>query len=323
MVRDGLQRVMTPLRRVVPAVFLLALVPFALNFAQAGRRHGADARLPGDFAYSLLNSVPPYGVLFTYGDNDTFPLWWAQEVDGVRRDVTVVCLALAETEWYMRQLRDNPVRPFEEANAPAIWRGRHPVRPTWPLHNMTDAEIRAAVPQVLDQAVTLRVGPYSTTLAANSVLYGKDFLSLRVIQQNFGRRPIVWGLTAVGNDYGLTRFMVQRGLGIVLDTVPVDTTDTAYDFKRLMGAPLDIDATDRLMMDTYRFAGLLDRPRQPLESTAGGIASTLGLPFTQLAYALESRGDTARTLRYLERAAKLSTNPAIRQALEELRKGAP
>ncbi len=322
-VREGLARVAAPLRRVVPAVFLLALLPFALNFAQAGRRHGPDARLPGDFAYSLLNSVPPYGILFTYGDNDTFPLWWAQEVAGVRRDVTVVCLALAETEWYMRQLRDNAVRPFEEEKAPAIWQGLHPVAPTWPLHNMTDAEIHAALPQVIDQAATLRVGRYQTTLAANSVLYGKDFLSLRVIQQNFGRRPIVWGLTAVGNDYGLGRFMVQRGLGIVLDTVAVDTTSAAYDLKRLMGVPLDIAATDRLMMDTYRFADLLSQPRRELENTASGIASTLGLPFTQLAYALESRGDTAQLLKYLERSAHLSSNPAIQAALEQIRKRIP
>jgi hypothetical protein len=322
-VRDGLVRVAAPLRRVVPAVFLLALIPFALNFAEAGRRHRPDARLPGDFAYSLLNSVPPYGVLFTYGDNDTFPLWWAQEVDGVRRDVTVICLALAETEWYMRQLRDNPVRAFEEEKAPAIWKGLNPVAPTWPLHNLTDEEIRAAVPQLLDQAVSLRIGRYQTTLPANTVLYGKDFLSLRVIQQNFGRRPIVWGLTAVGNDYGLGRFMVQRGLGIVLDSVAVDTASAAYDFKRLMGVPLDLAVTDRLMMETYRFADLLVRSRGQLESTASGIASTLGLPFTQLAYAMEDRGDTARVVQYLERGAKLSSNPAIQAALEQIRKGTP
>lgn len=323
LVREGLTRLPARLRPMTPAVFLLALIPVTLNFRQADRRNGPDARLPGDFAWSLLNSVPPYGVLFTYGDNDTFPLWWAQEVEGVRRDVTVICLALAETEWYMRQLRDNPVRPFEEDRAPAIWKGLNPVAPTGPLHNMTDDEIRAAVPQILDRAVTLRVGPHQTTLAANSVLAGKDFLSLRVIQQNFGKRPIVWGLTALGNDYGLGRFMVQRGLGIVLDTVPADSTNPGYDFKRMMSAPLDIAATDRLMMETYRFADLLTRPRTQLESTASGIASTMGLPFTQLAYAMESRGDSAQVVKYLERSAKLSSNPAIQAALEQIRSSRP
>jgi hypothetical protein len=312
---------MASARRLVPsAVFLLALIPFALNYDQASRRHGPDARLAGDFAYDLLNSVPPYGILFTYGDNDTFPLWWAQEVEGIRRDVTVVCLALAQTEWYMRQLRDNPVRPFDEASAPAIWKGQNPVQPTWELHTMTDQEIAQAIPQILPRDITLPVGPYTTTLAANTVLYANDFLSLRVIQQNFGRRAIVWGLTAAGTGFGLERFMVQRGLGINLLGTPVDSTDLRYDFRRMMGAPLDLAVTERLMMETYRYARLLEGPRRELESTASGIASTLGLPFTQLAYAMEQRGDTARTVRYLERAALLSGNPAIAAALEELKK---
>jgi hypothetical protein len=299
-------------------VFAAALVPFALNFPAADRRHGPDARLPGDFAYDLLNSVPPYGVLFTYGDNDTFPLWWAQEVAGVRRDVTVICLALAQTSWNMRQLRDNPVRPFEEGKAPALWRGRNPVKPTWPLHTMTDAEIDSAVPQLLTREVTLPVGRYTTTLHANTPLYGNDFLSLRVIQQNFGRRPIGWALTAVGNGYGLDRFLVQRGLAVALDSTPVDTTDRNLDLHRMLSAPLDVPMTERLMTEVYRYADLLHRPRQALESTSSGIASTIGLPFTQLAYAMEQRADTAKMIKYLELASHLSSNPAVMSALRAL-----
>ncbi|NOT07076.1 MAG: DUF2723 domain-containing protein [Gemmatimonadales bacterium] len=319
LVREWLPRVRGPLRRLAPAVFLFALMPFAFNYGEASRRRGPDARLAGDFAYDMLNSVPPYSILFTYGDNDTFPLWWAQEVEGVRRDVTVVCLALAETEWYMKQLRDNPVRPFEAAKAPAVWRESPATAPTWPAHTMTDAEIAAAIPQILDKAVDLQVGSYRTTLAANTVLYGKDFLVLRVLQQNFGRRPIAWALTATGTNFGLDRLQVQRGLAVYLDSVPPDSANRDIDFRGLMGAPMDIPATDRLAMETYRYADLLERPRATLESTASSISSTLGLPLTQLAYAMKERGDTAAMVRYLERAAKLSTNPAIGALLGELR----
>jgi hypothetical protein len=90
-----------------------------------------------------------------------------------------------------------------------------------------------------------------------------------------------------------------------------------------MGAPLDIPQTDRLMTEVYRYAGLMKGPRRELETTANGIASTLGLPFTQLAYAMEQRGDTARMAAYLERAAPLSGNPAIARMLERLRGGLP
>ncbi len=115
--------------RLRSAWLLVAAIPVVLNWSAATRRGTSDARLAADFAYDLLNSTPPYGILFTYGDNDTFPLWWAQEVAGIRQDVTVACLALANTDWYIRQLRDAPTRPVEMDSLPEVWRHAVTARP--------------------------------------------------------------------------------------------------------------------------------------------------------------------------------------------------
>jgi hypothetical protein len=88
----------------------------------------------------------------------------------------------------------------------------------------------------------------------------------------------------------------------------------------MMGAPLDLVTTDSLLFGTYRYAELLDRPPGPLETTARSTASTLGVPFSQMAYAMEGRGDFQGMLRYLEPAARLSANPAVQAALEEVRR---
>src|SRR5437899_6084088 len=108
-------------------ILLLAGIPFVMNLHTAPRRGQTYTR---DFARDLLNSVEPYGVLVTVGDNDTFPLWYAQEVEGIRKDVVVANTSLLNTDWYTRQLIRRPIFEYDAARGPSIYRGKTWTRPT-------------------------------------------------------------------------------------------------------------------------------------------------------------------------------------------------
>ncbi|MEP6795107.1 MAG: DUF2723 domain-containing protein [Saprospiraceae bacterium] len=72
------------------------------NFDDHSRRFHYASR---DYASNFLESLDPNAIMFTYGDNDTYPLWYAQEVEGIRRDVRIVNLSLIAVDWYIDGLR--------------------------------------------------------------------------------------------------------------------------------------------------------------------------------------------------------------------------
>ena len=90
---------------IIATVVCFLAVP-ALMAQQEWDDHDRSQKLlPRDLARNYLESCPPNAILFSFGDNDTYPLWYAQEVEGIRPDVRVVVNSLLGSDWYMRELR--------------------------------------------------------------------------------------------------------------------------------------------------------------------------------------------------------------------------
>ncbi len=189
----------------------VAFVPLFGNWTQASRANQTDTT---DFARDLLNSVEPYGILITVGDNDTFPLWYAQEVEGIRKDVVVANTSLLNTDWYTRQLIRRPVYAYDEAKGPAIYRGKQWVKPTGSPVKMNFAEADAIPLGIqIPKNMAFQSGGITATPRTEQLMRA-DQLVYFMIRDAFPERPIYFSRTAGGYPYelGLERYIVTQGM---------------------------------------------------------------------------------------------------------------
>ncbi|MEO6149828.1 MAG: DUF2723 domain-containing protein [Mucilaginibacter sp.] len=105
-IADLLRKALNPKTSAIIAVAVCLLAAPALMASQEWDDHDRSTKMtPHDMAYNYLISCEPNAILFTYGDNDTYPLWYIQEVEGVRPDVRIVNLSLLGTDWYIRGMK--------------------------------------------------------------------------------------------------------------------------------------------------------------------------------------------------------------------------
>ena len=296
---------------------LVVLLPLGANFTAASRRHGPDATIARDFGYNLLQSVEPYGVLFGFGDNDTFPVWYLQEVEGVRQDVTLINLSLANLDWYVRQLASRPVRPFDPAHAPAAYLRLAPREPPpGPTLRLSDQEIAGMRPLELGEDAVFRTAGIELPFRKGQRLLMADQVILHTIATYVPSRPVAFGVSSGrGAWLGLDPYLLFQGLAF--EVVP--RADTVRRYVRGIQGPMVDTARTRMLVDSvFQFGALFARDRLALEPAAQQVANSFATPFLELGNAAAMRGDQRLTLDYLRRAQHLNPSPALAEIIHRI-----
>jgi hypothetical protein len=250
-------------RLLTAPILAIAFIPLIFNWGWASRTGDYAAR---SWAYNLLMSTEPYGVIFTNGDNDTFPLWYMQEVEGIRPDVTVVVVQYLFTTWYPKQLQEQTIPGVQRRfNPEQAGGGIYPATPGAPsgaILSLTPEQMDAVTTTRLSQDLTVPLGPLAVRYPAGTILNRGQLLALRIIQDSFAERPIHFSSAAgLLSELGMEPWGVRQGV-----TMRLVAGDPAGDPERytriapqLGGDWVDWERTQALAENVLVYDGLRDR----------------------------------------------------------------
>lgn len=317
---------LTAVTAVSVAMFCSVLSPVLL-LQQNWNDHDRSGRtVAEDIAINYLNSCEKNAILFTYADNDTFPLWYAQEVLGVRRDIRIICISLFRGDWYIDQAKKQQYTSEPLPISLSHWQYRDGTRDfiqiseesddTLDLRRMVELfttkdpdEIyisgsgdtvnylptrNAMLP--VNKENFLRQGNYKASASSleDSIFWrlrGSYFLKdqvgiLDILAHNDWKRPVYFAINMPGNSYAGLDDYLQLE-GLAYRLVPVKNN---REEKSLSARPLvNLDKTYDLVMH-FNYGGLKDPDVYADETTQRMFAEPMRFTCSVLANALAEAG---------------------------------
>ena len=249
------------LGRKAPVILAFGLLPLIGNWQDASRSGQAFTQ---QWAADLLASVEPNAVLITNGDNDSFPLWYAQAVEGLRRDVTITLTPYLGMEWYARQLNRRA----------SLWQ-------------LSDQELDT-MPAYIEHQQPLRFthGAIDATIPPG-FLVRDQLLVLRAIKDSFPNRPIYFSFGGYAQSLGLDAYVKRVGLVTKLEPQRIrESPDT----MRLPTGWVDVPRSLALWK-SYGGGKQLEREGRWLDQPSITVPMYYAAVAYDLAEALQARGE--------------------------------
>ncbi|HET8962948.1 MAG TPA: hypothetical protein VFM99_03575, partial [Chitinophagales bacterium] len=313
-------------------------------------RHGRT--LARDFAKNYLESCPQNAILFTQGDNDTYPLWYAQEVEGIRTDIRIINLSLLGVDWYINQLRHatNDAGKIDlllgsekilgdKRNAIRFDKNSKFKNRTLDLKEMvmfmgndkqealnaqgenyipsqnikvTVDSASVAVNNVVDESLKSRIVNEMNFTLNNTTLLKNDLMLLDIVASNISKRPICFAIT-VSPDANLGLDKYFMQTGMAYRVTPVENEGNGFN------KAANTDITYDLLVnheELFNYGGVETGENMHLDpSSEGSILTSKYVNYQQLA------GDLIQEKMNYEQQASQMLSPQTDASLNEVGNG--